>query len=143
MIKFEKVPADILSRIPAATRILLEDDNVVFSYLFGGLASGTVRSLSDVDIAVYVKDADHLAEYKMRLFDKLTDILGTGELDLVVLNTAPTSIAGRIVRNKQVLVDKEPFRRHIYESVTAREFFDFKIREDAYFARRYGLCGTI
>jgi hypothetical protein len=26
MIKFEKVPADILSRIPAATRILLEDD---------------------------------------------------------------------------------------------------------------------
>ncbi|GFP20688.1 hypothetical protein HKBW3S03_02192, partial [Candidatus Hakubella thermalkaliphila] len=40
---------------------------------------------------------------------------------------------------KKLLIDKEPFRRHIYESVTLREFFDFKVKEDAFFARRYGI----
>ena len=42
------------------------------------------------------------------------------------------SVAGRILQNRQILADKEPFRRHIYESVTLREFFDFKIKENAF-----------
>jgi len=41
--------------------------------------------------------------------------------------------------NKQLLIDKEPFKRHIYESLTLREFFDFRITEEALFTRRYGI----
>jgi predicted nucleotidyltransferase len=40
MIKFEQLPADILSRIPDVKRILLKDENIIFAYLFGGLAKG-------------------------------------------------------------------------------------------------------
>jgi len=123
MQKFERLPADILSRIPRAAKVLLEDPNVVFAYLFGGLASGSVKPLSDVDFAVFVRETANLAEYK---------------LDLVVLNTAPTSLAGRILGNRRVLVDKEPFRRHAYESLTLRKFFDFRLKE-ALRARRYGI----
>ena len=79
-----------------AQRLLAQDNNVVFAYLFGGLAKKELRPLSDVDIAVYVKRTGSLAEYKLELFDRLTDALGTSELGRVILNIAPVSIGGRI-----------------------------------------------
>jgi predicted nucleotidyltransferase len=137
MIKFEKLPSDIQSRIPAAIAVLQRDANVVFAYLFGGGASSRPNPLSDLDIAVSVRNTVKLDEYRLALFDRLTDALGTSELDLVILNTAPLSLAGRILQNRRVLADKEPFRRHAYESLTLREFFDFRVKEEAFFARRF------
>jgi len=139
MKKLETLPRNILSRITDAQNVLAADEAVVFAYLFGGLATGRVQPLSDVDIAVYVNVAhlDELAVYKLALFEKLADALGTAEVDLILLNAAPVSLAGRVLQNKQVLVDKEPGRRHAYESLTLREFFDFRILEEAYFNRRY------
>jgi len=122
MIKFERLPADILSRIPNLKRVLLEDENIIFAYLFGGLARGELRPLADVDIAVYVKDTGNLPEYKLKLFDELTEILGTNEMDLIILNTAPVILSGKILQNKQTLVDKNPPLRHAYESLTLRKY---------------------
>jgi predicted nucleotidyltransferase len=139
MIKFGKIPDDILSKLPLVEKTLAEEDNVLFAYLFGGLAAGKLKPLSDVDIAVYVRDMSGLAEFKLGLFSRLVDVLNTSEMDLVILNTAATSLAGRILQQRRVLVDKEPPRRHTYESVTLREFFDFRIKERAYFGRRYGV----
>jgi hypothetical protein len=139
MIKFERLPADILSRIPHMKRVLLEDKNIVFAYLFGGLARGELKPLSDVDIAVYVKDIGNLPEYKLKLFDALTEILRTNEMDLVILNTAPVILSGKILQNKQTLVDKNPPLRHAYESLTLRKYFDFTVKEKALFSRRYGI----
>lgn len=139
MIKFESLPSDILQRLSALKDILLNDKSVIFAYIFGGLAKGKLRPLSDIDIAVYINHKEDIPEYKMRLFGKITDALGTDEVDLVILNTASVCISGRILQNKQVLVDKFPFQRHAYESLTLREFFDFRIKEDFFFKRRYGI----
>jgi predicted nucleotidyltransferase len=139
MIKFERLPADILSKIPDVKRILLQDQNVIFAYLFGGLSEGKIKPLSDMDISVYIKNTDNLAEYKLNLFERLTDALSTNELDLIILNTMPTSIAGRILQNKQILIDKDPPIRHAYESLTLRKFFDCRVKEDTLFSMRYGL----
>jgi predicted nucleotidyltransferase len=139
MIKFEKVPSDVLSRLPEAERALSLDDNVIFAYLFGGAASGKITPLSDIDIAVYVRDTGNMAEYKLDLFDRLSEALGTTEVDLVILNQASTSIAGRVLGSRRILVDKEPFERHRYESLVLREFFDFKVKEDDLYYRRYGI----
>lgn len=138
MIKFEQLPSDIQSRLPAAITICQDEGNVIFAYLFGGLAASRRNPLSDIDIAVFAGNTADLDAYRLALFDRLTDALGTAELDLVILNTAPLSLAGRILQNRRVLVDKEPFRRHAYESLTRREYFDFHIKEEAMFARRYG-----
>ncbi len=120
-------------------RVLLEDENIVFAYLFGGLAKGELKPLSDVDISVYVKDIGNLPEYKLKLFDALTEILRTNEMDLVILNTAPVILSGKILQNKQTLVDKNPPLRHAYESLTLRKYFDFTVKEKALFSRRYGI----
>jgi len=141
MIKFELLPADVRSNIPKAKDVLEQDGNVVFAYIFGGLAGAQMRPMSDVDIAVYVKAADNVAQYKLGLFERLTDVLGTGELDLIILNTAPVSLTGRILQNRLIISDKEPFLRHAYESATLRAFFDFRVKEEAFFRRRYGLGG--
>ena len=138
MIKLEIVPEDILSRIPEVQRLLERDRRVIFAYLFGGMASGQITPLSDVDIAVYVSDESDLSAYKLHLFDELTGALGTAELDLIILNTAPLSLSGRILQNRKVLVDKDRHRRYEFESITLRKFFDFRIKEEEYFSRRYG-----
>lgn len=141
MIKFEKLPEDILSKIAEGNKVLLDDDNVIFAYLFGGLAEGKVTPLSDIDIAVFLKSVNDVAEYKLGLFERLADSLGTSEIDLVILNTAPISLTGRILQKKQILIDKDPPSRHVFESVSLRKFFDFKKKEDIYFLRRYGIGG--
>jgi predicted nucleotidyltransferase len=38
MIKFERLPVDVLLRLDGIKKILIEDDNIIFAYLFGGLA---------------------------------------------------------------------------------------------------------
>ena len=42
MIKLEALPSNIMSKIPKAKKLLLQETSVIFAYLFGGLASGKV-----------------------------------------------------------------------------------------------------
>ena len=139
MIKFEKLPADIMVRLDGIKKNLIEDENIIFAYLFGGLAKGDIHPLSDIDLAVYLKHTNELAAYKLQLFNKITDVIGTSEMDLIILNTSPISLTGRILQSREVLVDKEPFSRHAFESLNLREFFDFRIKEESLLLRRYGL----
>lgn len=139
MIKFERIPGNIQQRLPKVAKALAENPLVLFAYLFGGLSGGEQKPLSDIDLAVYLVNVDNLAETKLALFEGLSELFGTPEIDLVILNTAPVSLAGRILQKRQLLVDKEPFRRHRYESLTLREFFDFRKKEEDLFATRYGV----
>jgi predicted nucleotidyltransferase len=115
----------------------MEDPNILFAYLFGGLVRGQRKPLSDVDLGVYVKNVKRLNF--LSLFSKISQILCTDEIDLVVLNTAPISLAGRILQKRKILIDKDPFLRHQFESRILREFFDFTIREKEILHRRYGI----
>jgi len=139
MIKFEKIPADIQQRLPSVAKALADDPRILFAYLFGGFAGGEPKPLSDIDVALYLVSTECLAEAKLDLFEKLSDLFGTSEIDLVILNAAPVSIAGRILQKKRLLVDREPHQRDRFESLTLRKFFDFRKKEEALFARRYGV----
>ena len=137
MIRFKKIPEDIHQKIDLLTDLFMEDSNIIFAYLFGGLVRGKRKPLSDVDLGIYVKNIKRLNF--LSLFSKISQILCTDEIDLVVLNSAPVSLAGRIIRTRKLLVDKDPFLRHKYESQTLREFFDFTIKEKAIMQGRYGI----
>jgi hypothetical protein len=138
MIKQNKLPDDILQRIAALPARLERDERLVFAYLFGGLASGgDLKPLSDVDLAVYLDPRTDRAEAKLDLIGVMAAALGTDEFDLVILNDAPLSLSGRILQNRRVLVDKRPFIRHAYESLTLREFCDFHYHEQTILLRRF------
>jgi uncharacterized protein len=135
MIRFKKIPENIHGRITSLVDFFKNDPNIVFAYLFGGLLRDKQNPLSDVDIAIYVKEVMTL-DY-LNFSNEITNILGTDETDLVVLNNAPITLTGRILQNKKNLVDKNPFVRHKYESLILRKFFDFAMKEKDIIKRRY------
>jgi predicted nucleotidyltransferase len=137
MIRFKKIPENIHKKIDLLTDLFMKDSNIIFIYLFGSLARGKRKPLSDVDLGIYVKDIKGL-NY-LSLFSKISQILCTDEIDLVILNSAPISLAGRILLERKLLIDKDPFLRHKYESRILREFFDFTIKEKEILNRRYGI----
>ncbi len=137
MIRHKLIPEDIHQKFDSLAGVFLNDPNIIFAYLFGGLLKDKPNPLSDVDVAVYVKNIKKL-DY-LELFGNISNVLGTDEIDLVILNTAQLSLTGRVLQNRKVLVDKDPFLRHKYESTVLREFFDFKIKERDILKRRFGI----
>lgn len=109
---------------------------VVFAYLFGSMATGQANPRSDIDIAVYLVESVDRFETRLEIASRVSLYLGMDRVDVVVLNDAPLSLAGRILQTRQVLLDRDPFLRHRYESITARMFHDFRIREHRILAER-------
>ena len=137
MIRFKRLPENIRQRIAALPDFFEDDPNILFAYLFGGLLRDRLNPLSDVDLAVYVKSPKKV-QY-LELFSRISKILGTDEIDLIILNDAPLSLAGRILQNRKVLADKDPFLRHKFESLILRKFLDFSVKERGILRRRYGI----
>ena len=131
------LPKGVLSRLPVASRYLSRHALVEFACLFGSLARRATTTTSDIDIAVYLSPAANKTKAKMEILGVLTDIFQTDEIDLVVLNTAPISLRGRILKDRWTIAERNPFLRHRYESLTMREFFDFSVRETAILEGRY------
>ena len=137
MIKNLKLPKNILQLLPKAADYLESHPKVLFAYLFGGLAKGNLQPLSDVDFAVYLAHSSSFSGIKLDILGNLMEILQTDEIDLVVLNTAELPLQMNVLKAKKVIVDKDPFARHKFESLTMRKFFDFSMIESAIFHRRY------
>ncbi len=119
--------------------VLEKDQRVKFAYLFGSVARNEQNRLSDIDIALYLNEDSVHGETKLDIIGQLMDCLGTNHFDLVILNTASLPLAARVIRCREVLVDRDPFSRHLYESRILREYFDFSFLEEAILNRRYAL----
>lgn len=132
------LPADIEHRLATLGAILEAQPAVRFAYLFGGAGRGDLRPLSDIDVAVYLDEAVDPVQARLALIGAVTKHLATDEIDLVVLNRAPTALLGRIRQSRRVIADKDAFLRHRFESLALRKFLDFRIFErrvlDARFA---------
>ena len=137
MIKFNRLPENILELLPGAAEYLADHPKILFAYLFGGLSRGVLLPLSDVDVAVYLADNLYVKEDKLDILGKLMEILQTDEIDLVILNTAGLPMVINVLRNKRIIVDKDAFARHTFESLSMRKYFDFSIKESELLKRRY------
>ena len=121
------------------TPIFETEKRVKFAYLFGSAAREEQNSLSDIDIAVYLREDCDPAEAKLDIIGNLMARLWKDRFDLVILNTAPLPLAARIVRCRKVLAYRDPFSRHRYESRILREYFDFSILEESILNRRFAV----
>lgn len=137
MIRFKRIPENTISLIPDAAAYLDSVSEIEFGYLFGGLARPVIRPLSDIDIAVHLDRKADMNEARFNILGRLIEIFGTDEIDLVILNKAPLPLSMRILANNKILVDKKPFARHAYESLTMRKYFDFSFLEKSILERRF------
>jgi len=137
MIKFRKLPANIEDLLPKSINYLEERQDIEFAYLFGSIGKGKRLPLSDVDIAIYLKDLSQMHEKMMEILGTLMNLLETDEIDLVILNDVPLTLRMKILESKTVIVDHSPFLRHRFESLVMREYFDFSAVEKAIVERRF------
>jgi hypothetical protein len=137
MIKYTKLPTNIEDLVPKAVDYLRGKEDVEFVYFFGSIGKGKRLPLSDIDIAIYLKDLSLMHEKKLEILGMLMNLLETDEIDLVILNEAPLTLKMKILESKTVVVDHSPPLRHCFESLVMREYFDFSVVEKAILERRF------
>lgn len=116
-----------------------QKESIVFAYLFGSTVTQFLTPMSDIDIAVYLNTNVNISEERLGLIGDLMTTLKTDDIDLVILNSAPLTLKARIILNKEMLIDKSPFLRHSFESLVMRQYYDFSIKENNIFERRYSV----
>lgn len=98
-------------------------------YFFGSKIKGEDGFLSDYDFAVYLeeKDTKKLFEIKIDLINRLTKILKTDKIDLVILNTAESpELKYNIIKDGELIFEQEPYKVLI-EPKILNEYFDFRL----------------
>ena len=124
---------DVLTRLGGAAQAAFDGEPVLFAYLFGSYATHTARRNSDIDVAVYLDDTVPPLDYldaSLRLARLLAEASGLGQVEaLVILNEAPLPLAGRIRRDRRILYSRDEVARVRYESLIARLYHDFRLRE--------------
>jgi uncharacterized protein len=96
-------------------------------YLFGSTARREDRGGSDVDLAVLFAEAPPrtLDGPRFAIAAELEPIVGR-EIDLIVLNDAPVDLRMRILRDGDVLIDRDRAARIAFEVQTRNEYWDFE-----------------
>ena len=121
---------DVLQQLRDVAPEAFADTPVLFAYLFGSQATGRTHQRSDVDVAVYLDESvrpDQRLDLSLRLAGTLERAGGVGPVEaLVVLNDARIALAGRVLAERQVLYVRDEPARVRYESLTFRQFHDFK-----------------
>lgn len=98
--------------------VVLRRAGARFALLHGSRATGGHRPDSDIDVAAWWP-ADAPASFDV--------LLPTG-VDLVVLNTAPLELAGRIAQHGTVLFDDDPPARVHWVAMTRKIYADERPR---------------
>lgn len=106
---------------------------VLCVYLFGGVARGTARSDSDVDVAVLLERdlPPTLAGSAVSLGDDVERHLAR-PVDLVVLNRASVDLVHRVLRDGLLVFDPRPQARILFEVRARNAYFDLKPVLDRY-----------
>jgi predicted nucleotidyltransferase len=123
------------SRYTAAVRSIAErvaevfatQPNIAAVYLFGSTARGTTNDSSDVDIGVLFTQppSPTLSGPRLTIEGALERALGVA-VDLVVLNDAPVDLRTRVLRDGQLLIDRDRSARIAFEVRSRNEAFDLE-----------------
>lgn len=116
-------------------RLLLQDEpHVRWAYVFGSVARG--EPFRDVDIAIMPSaDLPAGAVAWGQWVARLEEALGT-KVDLVDLSQAELPLIGPMLRERRVVVDREPSARRTFEADTTSRWIDFQHSYDEFLDRR-------
>lgn len=96
-------------------------------YLFGSQATGKIGPLSDYDFAVYLdeKDSQKRFQTKLNIAGKLSSVLKTDAVDVVIINdTGQPELKYNIINTGNLILEKEPFKVLIEPRIIT-EYIDF------------------
>lgn len=105
----------------------LDVEGVVSAALVGSQARAAAGPLSDVDVAVWLHpglDRAGRAELRTVLAGELAAVLGTDEVDVIVLNDAPPLVCHRAMGPAVRLVTRDELARVRLESAALLNYLD-------------------
>jgi len=94
-------------------------------YLFGSRVEKNVGPMSDFDMAILVDRAADGPRMRARLAHELARILGTDQVDVVLLNHAPIELAYAVVAQGKVLYEEDLATRVEYEATVLSRYGDY------------------
>jgi len=99
-------------------------------YLYGSFVTNLF--FSDIDLGILTKnDFERTLNFELDLENKLEKIVKYS-VDVRVLNRAPLSFSQNVIRQRKVILDKDPNLRADFEGQILKQYFDV-----AYFQRQY------
>ncbi len=106
------------------TEKLEKDKRVIFAYLYGSAARGTMREDSDVDIAVFLENPkqDPLLEADISL--ELEQTLDRS-VDVRIINRAPAIFTNQVLKEGILLFSRDEPLRINFEVRNINEYLDF------------------
>jgi predicted nucleotidyltransferase len=121
-------------------KVLSEESDILFAFLFGSYAKGTQDEKSDIDIAVYLKDESILERvplYPSRLAIKIERALDKKKtVDVRILNGSTLRFRSQVLRFGKLLHSKDEKRRIEFETSSLLQYYDFKPHLEMYDAAR-------
>lgn len=107
-------------------------------YIFGSIASGRARNNSDVDIAVLVNPKSSrlkAVDYRLSLASDIGMTVGRMDIDLIVLNDAPTVLAHQVLSKGKLVFQRSAAARIRFQVRTVNTYLDTEPMRALY--RRY------
>ena len=110
--------------------ILKDYPYIVAAYLFGSQVTDRAGPMSDIDIAVLLKDGAPSGRELIHELDylayRLERILGARSVDLVELNTQGLIFVHNVLRTGRLIYDAEPELRIRFVARIISEYCDFE-----------------
>ncbi|MDP3104628.1 MAG: nucleotidyltransferase domain-containing protein [Candidatus Methanoperedens sp.] len=126
-------------------KVLAEESDILFAFLFGSYAKGTQDDKSDIDIAVYFKDESILERdplYPSRLAIKIEKVLDKKKtVDVRILNGSTLRFRSQVLRFGKLLHSKDEKKRIEFETSSLLQYYDFKPHLEMYDAARRARLG--
>lgn len=116
-----------------------KNKSVRLVYLMGSQASGQTKPYSDVDMAVLFDqnlNARQRFDARIELLSYLTKFLGTNNIDLIDLQSAPPFFAYEAIKHRKELYIADEDTRVSFETKALTNYFDQK-----YYLSRHSLLG--
>jgi uncharacterized protein len=122
---------ELLKRIGIFINQIKDSNTVVALLLFGSYASGRETAISDVDVAVLLDcsvDKELFMQERLRLMVELSSFLETDHFDLVILNEASPALAYRVIRDGQLLFERNDARGQLvrFKVKMLDRYFDYQ-----------------
>jgi predicted nucleotidyltransferase len=105
----------------------LDCEGVIAAMLIGSQARGTPGPLSDVDIAVWHEpglDPAGRLQLQLKLTRLASETLRTNEVDIIMLNQAPPLLRHRAIRDRKLLVERDPVARVRLDARALLDYLD-------------------
>jgi hypothetical protein len=134
LLPFDGRPYAVDMTVRDTVREVVEREaSVAVAYLFGSHARGDVRHDSDVDVGVLLADESEprLGGPRDDLARALERSLGV-PVDVIDLARAPADLVHRVLRDGDLILDRDPVRRVRFEVKRRAEYLDLKPYLDAH-----------